>query len=355
MGILPSCAAIVATAYWKREEMARLMVRDPEIQRNLVSLLSQPEFSGEEFSKQLLGSAELKTFFVDTDELQFRIPARSEDERSRFLLDSNAIRDRKDERNSIFFRPKTLRQEARHEDCTLFTTDLANFHVNPDTKLSFPYAHASFDITPRELAVSSRNIGVHGGKLYAYTGQRIAGRSVAIVNHGAFVAKPNHAPLHRFAESLVKDLPQDRERRIQRLTDLVTTEIAYDHDEADAGVETMKRPPEILMSRKSDCSNKAILLASLLEQIGVDYLLVYMHQHIAVAVERGAFPSDNGYGFTFQEKPWVLVETTARNFEIGTTRLQKNFTLHDMQYLQRPRASDQILDSRNGRPLLFQE
>jgi len=55
----------------------------------------------------------------------------------------------------------------------------------------------------------------------------------------------------------------------------------------------LKRPNEVLMSGQSDCSNKAILLGSLLEQLGEDYLFVYTPDHITVAVKQDGFPASN--------------------------------------------------------------
>ncbi len=356
---VPVLGAAAIAIHKNKEEVkgkiTELLMRDASIQRSIVSLLAQPEFSGEEFRSQILGDAELQTFFVDTDELVFRIPAAAEEERSKFLKDPSAIRNRKLHKNSLFFRPHAARDERKNQDNVAFGTDLKNFHVDADRKLSFPYTHATFDVTPRELALSTHNIGIYGGKLYAYTGERSGGRPIMIVNHGAYVARPHHSSLQRFSNVLTRDVPQNREKKIQRFTDLVTTEIVYDHDEADAGVETMKRAPEILMSRKADCSNKAILLASLLEQSGEDYLLVYMHRHIAVAVEQGAFPSEHGYSFTYEKKHWVLIETTTREFEIGKTRLEDSFKMGDMKYLQRPKEVNRIVDTRTGRELLFKE
>jgi hypothetical protein len=43
------------------------------------------------------------------------------------------------------------------------------------------------------------------------------------------------------------------------------------------------------MSGVSDCSNKAILLGSLLGQLGEDYLFIYTPDHITVAVRQGRF------------------------------------------------------------------
>ena len=78
-------------------------------------------------------------------------------------------------------------------------------------------------------------------------------------------------PLEK-AREILKDetIANNREAKIQRLVDFVSNEIQYDYSEAVGGRETLKRPNEVLFTRSGDCSNKTILLASLLEQIGED-------------------------------------------------------------------------------------
>jgi len=79
----------------------------------------------------------------------------------------------------------------------------------------------------------------------------------------------------------------------QRLLDFVTEELDYDPSDAISGIEVLKRPNEVLMTKSSDCSGKVILYASLLEQTNIDYRLVYFDGHIAVAVE-GEYGNRNG-------------------------------------------------------------
>ena len=105
-------------------------------------------------------------------------------------------------------------------------------------------------------------------------------------------------PVRRFVGELTRNIPAEgdnaRELRVQRVLDFVSREIKYNMREATYNFELLKRPNEVLMSGESDCSNKAILLGSLLEQMGEDYLFVYTPGHITVAVRQGGFPVSNG-------------------------------------------------------------
>ena len=108
------------------------------------------------------------------------------------------------------------------------------------------------------------------------------------------------------------------------------------------------------MSGESDCSNKAILLGSLLEQLGEDYLFVYTPGHIMVAVRQGGFPARNGLSLEWEGQTWLIAEGTAPGFRIGVDRLQDEASLKQFQHVQRPRDRDVIFDLTSGRQLSFQ-
>ena len=108
------------------------------------------------------------------------------------------------------------------------------------------------------------------------------------------------------------------------------------------------------MSGESDCSNKAILLGSLLEQLGEDYLFVYTPDHITVAVKQGNFPVRNNLFLAWQKEVWLIAEGTAPGFRIGVDRVQDEGRFKQFQHLQRPRDRDVIFDWATGRQLSFQ-
>jgi hypothetical protein len=108
------------------------------------------------------------------------------------------------------------------------------------------------------------------------------------------------------------------------------------------------------MSGKSDCSNKAILLGSLLEQLGEDYLFVYTPGHITVAVRQGGFPVSNGLWLEWEGQAWLIAEGTAPGFRIGVERLRDEARLKQFEYVQRPRDRDVIFDLATRRQSLFQ-
>jgi hypothetical protein len=172
------------------------------------------------------------------------------------------------------------------------------------------------------------------------------------------VARPGEPSLGRLVAELTRDIPEDgegaRAARVQRVLDFVSREIKYNLREATYDFELLKRPNEVLMSGESDCSNKAILLGSLLEQMGEDYLFVYTPGHITVAVRQGGFPVSNGLWVEWEGQAWLIAEGTAPGFRIGVDHLRDEARLKQFQYVQRPRDRDAIFDLATRRRLSFQ-
>jgi hypothetical protein len=216
---------------------------------------------------------------------------------------------------------------------------------------------AKYRLSFRELADFSGNRSTYNGMLRADTGLYEDGNHLVFFNHGAFVAPANEPSLKRMVAELTQDIspadPLAREKRVQRLVDLVAEDIAYDFVEATLSYETLKRPNETLMTRQSDCSNKAILLASLLEQLDEDYLLLYVPEHITVGVKPGGFSNRNGLVFRFEGNDWLIAESTTRGFKVGMTRLEDSQRLLNVKYVQRPRVKNLIFNLKNMQPLEF--
>ena len=329
--------------------MFRGKVSDKDVQEATLSMLSQPTFSGGNFEEQVLG--EVVTFDLydlrqDPPMIYFSIrknrreTGELQQAADRFLADSSNVET----------------EQMQSEGHWAFSTPASNFRVAPDMKLTFPYNPIEYDVSLKELTLNMRNVGMYGGKLQAVLSRR--GRSVTVmISHGVFVAEPGNPSVHRLVVNLLKDVQTDPTTKhqliIQTLLDFVTREISYNGLASLSSSETMKRAPETLMTGTGDCSNKAILFASLLEQTDRDYILVYFRDHISVAVEVGNFPTDNGWIFEWGGKEWVICETTTPGFQIGSTILVENFSLESIRYIQRPREKNTIYDARTGEKLLF--
>ncbi len=329
----------------------------------VLSYLAQPVFGGTEVVYQVLGPARLEMVQVDDREAYFSAPAPEQSGEgveatiARFAADPKRVVLAEDDgKGRLRLGDYSLpRSTDKH---FFFKTPVDNLRFDPATVLKFPFGRATYTLDMRELSDFLRNKSVFGGRMRAQTEQRRAGLPVVFANHGALVARPEETSLRRFVGDLVRDLPADgegaRESRVQRVLDFVSREIAYDLREASYDFETLKRPNEVLMTGESDCSNKAILLGSLLEQLGEDYLFVYTPDHITVAVRQGGFPARNGLSLEWEGQTWLIAEGTVPGFRIGVDRVSEEARLKRFQHVQRPRDRDVIFDLATGRQLLFQ-
>ena len=346
----------------KRTQLVERTV-DERTRDALLSCLAQPGFVGTKISEQVLGPVHLEMVQVSDNEVYFSSPAPEkvgeafESVIARFIIDSKRIVMAEDDGAGRLRLGKysLLRSAEKH---FFFKTPVENIKFDTATVLKFPFKQATYTLDMRELEDFLHNKSIFGGRMNARMEQTQADHPVIFANHGAFVANPHETSLRRFVDELTRDIQPNtegaREARVQRVLDFVSREIKYDMRATTYNFELLKRPNEVLMSGESDCSNKAILLGSLLEQLGEDYLFVYTPDHITVAVKQGSFPVRNDLFLSWQGEVWLIAEGTAPGFRIGVDRVQQEAQFKRFQHLQRPRDRDIIFDLTTGRQLSFQ-
>ena len=327
----------------------------------VLSCLAYPGFVGTKVSEQVLGPVHLELWQVSDKEVYFSAPEKLgepfESILTRFIIDSKRIVMAEDDgAGRLRLGKYSLLRSA--DKYLLFKTPVDNIKFDNSTILKFPFKQATYTLDMRELQDFLENRSIFGGRMNARMEQTGAGQPVIFANHGAFVANSQEPSLRRFVDDLTRDIESNsegaREARVQRVLDFVTREIKYDLRETTYNFELLKRPNEVLMSGESDCSNKAILLGSMLEQLGEDYLFVYTPDHITVAVKQGGFPAGNGLYLGWQGEVWLIAEGTAPGFRIGVDRVREEARLKRFQHVQRPRDRDKIFDLATGRQLSFQ-
>jgi hypothetical protein len=329
----------------------------------LLSCLAQPGFAGTGVAEQVLGPVRLELLQLPAREVYFSAPESELTGETfdvmvaRFVVDPKRIVPAVDDGTGrLRLGDYSLRRSA--EKHFFFKTPIDNIKFDSGTVLRFPFGPATYTLDMRELSDYLQNKSIFGGRMVARTGESQGGLPVVFANHGAFVARPGETSLGRFVDELTRDIPADgegaRAARVQRVLDFVSREIKYNMREATYDFELLKRPNEVLMSGESDCSNKAILLGSMLEQMGEDYLFVYTPGHITVAVRQGGFPVSNGLWLEWEGEAWLIAEGTAPGFRIGVDRLRDEASLKQFQYVQRPRDRDAIFDVATRRQLSFQ-
>lgn len=333
---------------------------EDQIRDVVVGYLASPRHAGSKFNRQILGEISFEIYDIDSNFLYFSMPERlcGNEEGQKAIAhitqSTDSVEWSGEENGVLFF--KDIRGRHTEERGCLFRTPVTNIRIDTNVVLHFPFSGADYSPSLRDLADYFTDDRIYGGARKVYRDDGKNRRYTVFVNHGIFVSRPDEPSLKRFAESLTKNIPstdpQAREKKIQALLDFVTNEIAYDYSEAAQSYEVMKRPCETLMSGRSDCSNKATLFASLLEQMGEDYLLVYSPGHINVAVPKGNFTEINGHSFDWNDTRWVVCETTAEGFQIGTDQLDHEFGFKQVEYVQRPRE-ESIINPHNGQKLAF--
>lgn len=326
-----------------------------EIKESAVLLLAQPSFSGDEFRSQLLGKGRLEKYAWREKTAYFTFPETDEPEFQQFIakyfVDPAKINFGKLEGGRVVLDSYKLTPGPAATRFFKTTTD--NFKLETDQTLSFQFSGVNYSLSLQELRNLSNNSMLYGGRLITQVPERSGQPHMVFANHAIMVAKPGEPTLKRLAEQILKDTGDSREAKIQRLVDFVSNEIEYSYTEAVGARETLKRANETLMTRSADCSNKTILLASLLEQINEEYILLYCPQHITVAVPQGNFANDNKLDFTWNQKPWMIAETTAPGFQIGKSMVNEPGRLTGVQYVQNPKNSDVIFDANSYEVLKF--
>lgn len=339
----------------ERVKVAKDVKFEESVRDSTVMMLAYPRFSGDEFIKQVLGKGRLERFERVNEDLYFTYPASPKEEFdefiNKFFVDSNKIEMSKEINGKLEIGGYSIR--VSDQTPYFFRTSLKNFKVDSSQTLSFPFKSVNYNLSLAETKNFLDNNSVYGGKLVADATQRLQDPVILFANHGIMVAKPNEPTLTRFVNELLKDVPDNRESKIQRLVDFVSNEIEYNYTEAVGSGETLKRPNEVLMTRNGDCSNKTILLASLLEQINEDYILLYCPKHITVAVPQGNFPNENKMDFEWERKNWLFAESTLPNFQIGITKVNGFNKITPVNFVQRPKEKNYIFDASSLRILEF--
>lgn len=240
----------------------------------------------------------------------------------------------------------SVRRKLSPETGCVCRTHLDNMKVDMEKSLEFSYPDATYTISLPELASFLENKVVYGGEnLSTYMMRHL--RKQESLNYGYLVARPEEPSLTRLADALLANVPDNREDRIQKLLDFVSSDIALEVEER-GRPEAPKRPNEVLMYGKSDVENKAILFASLLEQIGEDYIIVYAGNSIAVAVPREDFKDENQLSFEWDGTVWLPCAASSPRFRIGLDHIPGFFTEKEITLVQHPEQVGILVDPHTG-------
>lgn len=330
-------------------------------QRILLTLLSNPGFTGKDFLYRLTNNkAEVRGIDIDSGDIYFTIEDEYVKKNSDFTILSknpDEVEFAKNNEGEFLLKdgsksPLTLGEyKWSYYGDYFFRIHISNLKYDTKKILIYKIGRFIYDISLHELGDYLKNNQVYGGNLhinYAKSGNTV----YSIVNHAAVIAKKGEPSLVRLVNKIVK--PNDsNELKIQKLLDFVTKKIEYNQAEALSEIEILKRPSEILMTGKSDCSGKVILYASLLEQLDVDYVLMYLGDkslnHITIAV-CGNFSKANNLSYKISGKRYFLAETTGVGFVVGKSVLLKKLSYNKL-FIQMPKQKFDVYNGNTGKKI----
>lgn len=140
-----------------------------------------------------------------------------------------------------------------------------------------------------------------------------------VFNHAAYVAHPDDDAFMKQIASKITALASARGLTGQEPTELAISWVQrfiYTLDNTTKGVQDYPRyPVETLVEDGGDCEDTAILMASVLREMGRDVVFVELPNHVALGV---SFPARKGVCWPYEGKNYYYVETTGENSVIGT-------------------------------------
>jgi hypothetical protein len=319
---------------------ARVPVRDA-----VLAYLARPDFVHPEFAEQALGPG---VFFLGFDRNADRVffAARREGWRehaARLCADSSQLG--RDLPAYRWMPDESFPVEDSAYACFAFPRSA--FQVDSSRVLERKLGNYTFRLTLGELReyYSAASL-FNAPALFLDTAGRP--RPLAIGNHAAPIALPGTPSLQALAAA-VADSQLSPEAQAQQLLDFVTNEIRY---QSHGRYEIFMKPHEVLLTGRSDCSGKVVLYSSLLQQIGLPHLLVYLPSHICVGLP-GRYAEENGMAFTHEGQRYSFAETTLPGYQIGRSETEPSLPPDSIQYLQVPGKSTRLYSLRSRDSLAF--
>lgn len=166
----------------------------------------------------------------------------------------------------------------------------------------------SLDINARLLDYY-RNRRGHTAIYYEESGYRVASSYC-----GFMFSEYDRKAIRALADVLCPSMASEKDK-IQEVL-LFVQSLRYESDEKSKGMDEYVRfPIETLADGIGDCEDKSILMAALLSEMGIDFILLFPPDHLALGVSCDSV--QNAYPFKFEGKEYYYVETTNTHWAIG--------------------------------------
>lgn len=132
--------------------------------------------------------------------------------------------------------------------------------------------------------------------------------------YGFMLSEHDRPVLHGLANQFASHATSERESILLALTFVQSLPYAYDSDTKGED-EYMRYPVETLVDGCGDCEDKVALLAALLYEMDVDFVLLVLPEHMAIGVHCDEV--DLPRYLLFQGKKYHYLETTMPDWGIG--------------------------------------
>lgn len=135
------------------------------------------------------------------------------------------------------------------------------------------------------------------------------------VNFYSFILSDYDRPFIReLADRFAEKAFTDRDKVTLAMT--FVQSFPYEYDNASKGEdEYVRYPIETLVDGCGDCEDKVALLAAILYEMGIDFVLLALPEHLALAVRCDGVLAERH--ISFRNKRYYYVETTMEGWEIG--------------------------------------
>lgn len=321
---------------------------DPvEVRNTLLAYLANPQVLPPDFLLQLNDSAAIpEVYDIEEHRLYFTIPREEFTGTDVFDLlttDASAVTRGVSQQDGIL---QLGKHRVRRPDSLLFSFPADDLVVHPGRDINVNFHEIDYALTMQDLVGYHYNRAVYGGFYINRVRSNPGALREPVINAGAFVAYPGEPSLKELVRHIT-NYDDPPEQRAQLLLDFVTTNIGFDSP-AIKPAETIKKPHETLMSKSGGHLDRAILLASLLEQTEISYLIVQTEEHQAAILVAGDFlPQRGATILEINGTFYHLANTSAQRFKIGS-RAPAAFRPGVIRYIQRPGINSQTYDLQTG-------
>ena len=134
-------------------------------------------------------------------------------------------------------------------------------------------------------------------------------------NRKSFVFSEHGRPVVRDLARRLEAMARSETDRVEAALTYVQS-LPYSYDSTSKGKdEYVRYPVETLVDGCGDCEDKSVLLAAILHEMNIGFVLLMAPDHMAVGVN--CEPHNGATGFMFNGKKYYYAETTETDFKIG--------------------------------------